>query len=152
LGALDFAPPTMTSGCIPSSEWVTAVASGVVTRSYNGAVVVDLDGDGYEQTGWSIFYMHISYDGRVKAGDWVDVGDRIGHPSCEGGVSTGTHLHIARKYNGEWVPADGPLAFTLGGWTAHNGEAAYLGTLTRGNLVITSDVNSSYISKVTREK
>ncbi len=152
LGALDFAPPSMTAGCIPSEEWITAVASGVVTRSYNGAVVVDLDGDGYEQTGWSIFYMHVSHEGRVEVGDWVDVGDPIGHPSCEGGVSTGTHLHIARKYNGEWIPADGPLAFTLNGWTAHNGESPYKGTLTRGSQVITSDVNSSYISKVTREK
>ncbi len=119
LGALDFAPPSITSGCVASEEWVTAVASGVVTRAYNGAVVVDLDGDGYEQTGWSIFYMHVFQNGRVKVGDWVDVGDHIGRPSCEGGVSTGTHLHIARKYNGEWIPADGPLPFVLSGWTAH---------------------------------
>ena len=152
LGALDFAPPSIASGCLASDEWVTAVASGVVTRAYNGAVVVDLDGDGYEQTGWSIFYMHIYHEGRVEVGDWVNVGDPIGHPSCEGGVSTGTHLHIARKYNGEWIPADGPLPFVLGGWTAHEGEAAYLGTLTRGDQTITSDVNSSHISKVTREK
>jgi LasA protease len=152
LGAIDLAPPTAAPGCLPSDEWVTASAAGVVTRSENGAVVVDLDGDGYEQTGWAVFYMHISHEGRVQVGDWVNTGDHIGHPSCEGGVSTGTHLHIARKYNGEWIPADGPLPFNLGGWIAHEGEAAYYGTLTRGDAVITSDVNSSYISKITREK
>ena len=43
----------------------------------------------------------------------VETDDRIGHASCEGGVSTGTHLHFARKYNGEWVLADGPLPFVL---------------------------------------
>jgi len=24
-----------------------------------------------------------------------------------GGTATGTHIHIARKYNGEWLPAEG---------------------------------------------
>jgi hypothetical protein len=35
--------------------------------------------------------------------------DRVGHPSCEGGSSSGIHIHIARKFNGEWVLADGGL-------------------------------------------
>ncbi|MCA1954005.1 MAG: hypothetical protein LDL12_02540, partial [Anaerolinea sp.] len=63
-------------------------------------------------------------------------------PSCEGGQATGTHVHIARKYNGEWVLADGPLAFNLDGWVAHNGEAAYLGTLTRYGAVVTASVGA----------
>jgi LasA protease len=152
LGALDFAPPSIESNCVPSNEWVTASASGIVTRSYNGAVVVDLDGDGFEQTGWSLFYMHIHHDGRVQVGDWVNVGDHIGHPSCEGGRSTGTHMHFARKYNGEWIPADGPLAFDLEGWIAHNGDIPYHGTMTRGDQTVISDVNSSYIAKISRSK
>jgi hypothetical protein len=76
----------------------------------------------------------------------VKRGDPIGWPSCEGGHTTGTHIHIARKYNGEWIPADGPLAFNLDGWIAHNGTEPYLGTLTKGGLIVTacdcSDINS----------
>jgi hypothetical protein len=37
--------------------------------------------------------------------DAVKTGDRIGHPSCEGGAANATHVHIARRYNGEWIPA-----------------------------------------------
>ena len=36
----------------------------------------------------------------------VNPGDNIGRPSCEGGFSNGTHLHLARRYNGEWIPTD----------------------------------------------
>jgi hypothetical protein len=115
-------------------------------------VVIDLDGDGYEQTGWSLFYLHMYHEGRVAAGTWVNVGDHIGHPSCEGGRSTGTHMHIARKFNGEWIPADSPLPFNLDGWVAHEGDAPYFGSLTKGDLVVTSDLNSQYFSKITRER
>ena len=58
-GALDFVPPAEQVGCIPSDAWVTAMANGVVSRSGHGAVVVDLDGDGYAGTGWAILYMHL---------------------------------------------------------------------------------------------
>jgi len=129
--ALDFAPASSESGCQESSAWVTASASGLVVRSGNGVVVLDLDGDGKEQTGWVILYLHVSHDKRAPIGTWVDVGDRLGHPSCEGGMATGTHVHIARKYNGEWMAADGPIPFNLSGWEAHAGEAAYKGSLSR---------------------
>lgn len=150
LAALDFAPPTDEPGCISSFEWVTAAASGLVIRSYNGIVLIDLDGDGYEQTGWSLFYLHIYHTDRVPAGAWVNKGDPLGHPSCEGGVATGTHVHIARKYNGEWIPADGPLPFVLSGWQTHNGDAPYEGTLTKGNQVVTAHVYGSYDTVITR--
>jgi len=102
-------------------------------------VVVDLDGDGYEQTGWVLLYLHIATLERVRVGQWVDVNDRIGHASCEGGKSTGTHVHIARKYNGEWVAADGPIPFTLGGWTVVAGNKPYEGLLVRGDKTIIAD-------------
>ena len=87
--------------------------------------MLDLDGDGDERTGWNIFYLHLASDGRAQVGDQLKQGDPVGHPSCEGGTSTGTHVHIARKYNGEWLPAegvDGILAFNLEGWVPHNGD------------------------------
>jgi murein DD-endopeptidase MepM/ murein hydrolase activator NlpD len=132
--ALDFAPGV--KGCGSTQEWVVAAASGVVVRVDVGTVVLDLDvdgipADGDERTGWVIFHLHIATAERAALGTRLNVGDRIGHPSCEGGSSTGTHVHIARKYNGEWMPAAGPLAFEFEGWLADNGERAYLGTLTR---------------------
>jgi LasA protease len=57
--ALDFAPPGDALGCVQSDAWVTAVADGLVVRSENGVVVLDLDGDGFEQTGWSVLYLNI---------------------------------------------------------------------------------------------
>jgi murein DD-endopeptidase MepM/ murein hydrolase activator NlpD len=141
--ALDFAPGSMGPGCLTSFAWVTAAASGLVVRSGNGVVVLDLDGDGSEQTGWVLLYLHVSSDQRVQIGEWADTGDHLGHPSCEGGFSTGTHVHIARKYNGEWIPASGALPFNLGGWIAHAGSEAYKGSLTRDDRTVNACTCSS---------
>jgi LysM repeat protein len=130
LAAIDLAPSSAVHGCYESEEWVTASASGLVVRSGGGAVLVDLDGDGFEQTGWVILYMHIATKDRITVGTWVNTNDPIGHPSCEGGNATGTHTHIARKYNGEWILADGPLPFVLGGYITHAGSAPYEGSMT----------------------
>ena len=127
--ALDFAPSTIVSGCSVSEDWAVAAAPGLVLRSEHGVVVLDLDGDGREQTGWSLLYLHIADAGRVEAGAFLLEGDLIGHPSCEGGTATGTHVHLARKYNGEWMLADGPLPFTLSGWVARAGTKPYQGAL-----------------------
>jgi murein DD-endopeptidase MepM/ murein hydrolase activator NlpD len=148
--ALDFAPGSSAPGCEVSYSWVTAVGAGLVTRSERGVVVVDMDGDGYEQTGWAIFYLHIAETGRVPVGTLVEQGDRLGYPSCEGGIATGTHVHIARKYNGEWIPADGPLPFVLGGWRAHAGSAAYKGTLTRDDEIVTASDLGIQAANITR--
>lgn len=142
-GALDFAPPSSDHGCVISNAWVTASAPGKVVRSSNGAVVVDMDGDGFEETGWVMLYLHVATLDRVAEGTLLPAGGRIGHPSCEGGVATGTHLHIARKYNGEWIAADGPLPFLLSGWTAFEGNKEYLGGMMRGDeIVLASSVSS----------
>jgi murein DD-endopeptidase MepM/ murein hydrolase activator NlpD len=140
--ALDFAPPSKTSGCVYSAVWATAVTEGVVARSEMGQVVLDTDGDGDERTGWVVFYLHVGSDHRAPQGAVLKQGEPIGHPSCEGGSATGTHIHVARKYNGEWMPAagigGGVLAFDLEGWTARNGSQPYLGTLQRNALVVTA--------------
>lgn len=142
LAALDFAPPSVVGGCAPTDEWVTAVAPGIVVRSEPAIVVLDLDGDGDERTGWVVFHLHLADEGRALVGRHLETGDPIGHPSCEGGRSTGTHVHLARKYNGEWIPAAGFPAFNLEGWIAHNGAAPYLGTLTRFGRTVTACVCS----------
>jgi hypothetical protein len=111
------------------------MAPGVVVRSDFGAVVVDLDGDGYAGTGWTITYMHLADNERVGVGTRVQTGDALGHPSCEGGYSNGTHTHIARTYNGRWVAADGSLPFVMGGWESTGLGREYDGLLVRGEEV-----------------
>ena len=132
--ALDFAPAGV-SGCSSTTKIVAAAAPGVVVRAEDNMVVLDLDGDGFESTGWALVHFHVDDDGMVAKGATLEAGDAIGHPSCEGGRATGTHVHIARKYNGEWIPADGLLPglapFTLGGWVAARGAEPYQGRMMR---------------------
>jgi LasA protease len=149
-GALDFAPVTGEPACAVSRAWVTASAAGVVTRSERNLIALDLDGDGFEGTGWVLIYYHIADKDRLPAGSRVEVDDFLGHPSCEGGQATGTHVHIARKFNGEWLPADGNHPFVMSGWQAVEGIRAYEGFLVKGDLVITANPGGSRISIITR--
>jgi len=134
--ALDFAPPGEAQGCVDRDAWVVAVADGLILRADIGAVVQDLDGDGIEQTGWTVLYMHVATRDRVEPGKFLHAGERIGHASCEGGYSTGTHLHLARRYNGEWIPADGSLPFILDGWISSGDGTYYNGFLTKNGVVV----------------
>ncbi len=147
--AVDFAPPSGVSGCAVSDEFATAVAPGLVVRTGPGILVLDLDFDGVERTGWVIFYLHIAEKDRVPVGTVLEAGERIGHPSCEGGRSTGTHIHIARKYNGEWILADSIIPFNLSGWITKKGSEPYKGYLVQGDRSVianTNPNNASFIS------
>jgi LasA protease len=131
-GALDFAPPMEQSGCVTSTDWVTAVHAGAVVYSGEGRVELDL-GDG-----WTVVYLHIATLDRILRGVKVNAGDLLGHPSCEGGNATGTHVHLSRKYNGEWIPADGFAPFEMSGWITHAGPRAYEGFLTRDGQTVSA--------------
>jgi LasA protease len=149
--ALDFAPGLEQRGCVSTDAWATAVADGVVVRSEIGIVVLDLDGDGDERTGWNIFYLHLAKNGRAQVGAIILAGQPVGHPSCEGGSSTGTHVHVARKYNGEWMEAAGAVPFVMEGWTPFEGRVAYQGTLTRLGYVVTACTCSDQGSSLTSQ-
>jgi len=143
--AIDFAPSGFKGQCSRSYSYVTASASGLVVRAKDGVVTINLDFIDNEHSGWVLLYLHIATDGRlVEAGDEVSVGDKLGYPSCEGGISTGTHVHMARKYNAEWMTADGPIPFVLDGWRVYNGAAAYKGSLSKPGegLVIASSYSA----------
>jgi hypothetical protein len=133
--ALDFVQSGEQLGCVQTDAWVTAMGNGIVTRSSFGAVVVDMDGDNYAGTGWSVLYMHLESRDRIAVGTPVQMGDRLGHPSCEGGFSNGTHVHVARLYNGRWVSADGLYPFKMGAWEAQGLGREYDGLLVRGDEV-----------------
>ena len=149
-GALDFAPALDAPGCTATDAWVTAVADGVIVRTGIGEVIEDLDGDGYEQTGWDILYMHVEGRDRVQPGTSVRAGDRIGHPSCEGGIATGTHVHLARKFNGEWIPADGPVPFNLDGWISSGTGDEYTGYLKRNGQTVENYDGKSALNAIHR--
>src|SRR5205807_3468153 len=93
--AVDFAPPGQ-GGCSGSSYWEIAAASGKVAQAEHGRVMLNLEGNDFQGSGWTLMYMHVGSDGRVQKGAYLYTGDRVGHPSCEGGYAPGLHLHIAR--------------------------------------------------------
>lgn len=129
--ALDFVPPDIT-GCAASTHFATAAAAGLVIQSRDGEVVIDLDGDGFAGTGWTLLYMHMATDGRAAVGTRLAVGDPVGRPSCEGGFSDAAHLHFARRYNGQWISSAGRIPIRLDGWDARSPGRSYDGQLLRG--------------------
>lgn len=146
LGALDFSPvdPRL-DVCQPSNFFATAVGAGPVVRSGFGLVVQDLDvqlgsltipADGREETGWVVVYLHMAKNSVPPVGAYLLPGDPVGRPSCEGGPATGAHLHIARKYNGEWLAADGPASFVMDGWMPQASDQPNSGALVRGNEIV----------------
>jgi murein DD-endopeptidase MepM/ murein hydrolase activator NlpD len=149
-GALDLSPITAEDPCAVSFRWVTASAPGVIARARDNAVALDLDGDGNESTGWVLLYYHLAEEGMIAPGTRVATGDRLGHPSCQGGRSTGKHVHVARKFNGEWLAADGPVPFVLSGWRAVADARNYYGSLVRGAEVVTSDSSGQRGSTIVR--
>jgi murein DD-endopeptidase MepM/ murein hydrolase activator NlpD len=149
-GALDFSPITGEERCAVSGRWVTAAAPGVIARAGSNAVLLDLDGDGREQTGWVLLYYHVSNSGMIPSGARVEVGTPLGHPSCEGGRATGKHVHIARKFNGEWIAADGPVPLVLSGWQTLADDRNYYGSLVRGTDRVTSDSSGAQGSTIVR--
>ncbi len=130
--AIDLAPPDADS-CRPSADWALAAAPGRVVGSEHGRVMVNISGGDFQGAGWTLMYMHTDLIGQPVVGMSVKTGDPIGHPSCEGGIATGSHLHLARLYNGQWIPADDrtrPLV--LAGWVVNSFPNEYDGTMIRG--------------------
>lgn len=132
--AVDFAPADQAGSCWISTYWTVAAATGVITTAEHGRVVLDLDEDGFAGTGWALLYMHTGDEDRVEVGTHVKGSDHIGHPSCEGGAAQTSHLHFARLYNGQWIPAGDPrLPLVLSGWVFSQMQQEYDGTMTRGS-------------------
>jgi hypothetical protein len=133
--AIDFGPPDVLGNCFYSAEPSTAAADGIIAAVRPGEIYLDLDGDGKVQTGWVLFYMHtaLDLDNPVEAGQTVQQGDVIGYASCEAGLSDSSHVHFARRYNGEWLAAGGPVPMNLGGWVVQPNLVPYEGKMVRGD-------------------
>ncbi|GGY43984.1 peptidase M23 [Bacterioplanes sanyensis] len=93
-------------------------------------------------SGWQTNYYHME-DIEVSSGDWVDINTRIGTYAndrstalCQGGSSTGPHLHFSLLYNGRYQSLQGvnlgPYVVNVGNynydnncnryWLYHQGE------------------------------
>lgn len=131
--AIDFTPNDIagSGSCTVSRKWAVAAAPGKVLRAEHGRVIISLDGGDFQGKGWALLYLHIAPAGRVAVGMQINAGDRIGHPSCEGGEADASHLHLARLYNGQWIGAE-TLPFVLSGWRIVPAEQAYDGWMLRG--------------------
>jgi len=109
------AHPGVDIGTLRSLD-VHAATAGVVEKvgyqsgfdGYGQIVLVDV-GEGYET-----LYAHLS-QATVKAGDVVEAGQKLGVAGSTG-YSTGTHVHLELRENGEAVdpelllPPEGPAA------------------------------------------
>jgi hypothetical protein len=151
-GAVDFAPISGEGPCAVSTWWATAAAPGLVVRSDRNVVALDLDGDGDEGTGWVLIYMHIAEQERVPAGTWLEGDEKVGHPSCEGGSSSGTHVHFARKFNGEWIGVGDPLPMILSGWQVFAGDRRYEGFMRKGDKIVTAVPYGTGETTITRDE
>ncbi len=133
--AIDFGPPDILGSCYYSQEYITAAATGKVIKGDKGEIYLDLDLDGHLQTGWVLFYLHVVALDTLAQGQIVSAGTPLGVASCEGGLATASHLHFARRYQGEWMLANGPVPMMLSGWQVVAGAGPYDGQLIRGDVV-----------------
>lgn len=150
--AIDFNPGGYENSCIPPQEWVVAIAPGSVVRLERGVLVLDLDGDGDENTGWVVLYVHLLTNYDIQVGDRLDQDQIIGFPSCLGGPAESAHIHVARKYNGEWMLAGGAVPFELDGWTIGDLPGTYLGTMSKDENTVYSCTCGTADTQVKRSR
>ena len=146
--AVDFAPPANEHGCFVSYAEVIAPHSGTIVRTGIGMAMLDMDDDADERTGWVMLLLHLKTESIPPVGTKVEKGDVLGHPSCDGGTSSGTHVHIARKYNGEWIEAGGVIPLNLDNWIAENGDEKYEGKMRRFSSYVIASTSSEYFSRI----
>lgn len=138
--ALDFTPKDQAGSCWPSADWAIAAAPGKIVQAEKGRVLENLSGTDFAGNGWTLMYMHMASQDRVTVGTVVNTGDQIGHPSCEGGAAETSHLHFARLYNGQWIPAGDPqIPMVVSGWVTQSAPQEYDGRLVRGSEVREAD-------------
>ena len=61
---------------------------------------------------------------------------------------SGTHVHIARKYNGEWIEAGGIIPLNLDNWITENGPVKYEGKMRRFSSYVIASTSSEYFSRI----
>jgi len=101
-------------------DWAVAAAAGL-NRTPPKRVGLKTGGDGYEQTGWDLVYLHMATKDRRR--DMVNRNDHNRASVCEGGMHPNpSALREKYKANG-W--ADGPIPFVLTVGQCTPGTAPY---------------------------
>ncbi len=78
------------------------------------------------------------------------LGSKLGNPLAKVVSRIASHLHFARRYNGEWIPADGPVPFNLDGWVSSSTGTAYDGFLSKGSRRVEAFDGQKPINAITR--
>ncbi|MCU7819219.1 MAG: M23 family metallopeptidase [gamma proteobacterium symbiont of Lucinoma myriamae] len=105
-----------------SNYWVSASTGGRVIKHSSCSVEV------IDDSGWSSSYYHLD-NVRVTTGQRVtrntplaNYANNIGQALCNGGGSSGPHIHFSIKNNGEYKDLDG---VTLSQHVVHGGRWSY---------------------------
>ena len=146
--AIDFAPPAQEHGCFVSNAEVIAPHSGNIVRTGTGLAIFDMDDDMDERTGWVLMFLHLKTESIPPVGTHLEMGEMLGHPSCDGGTSSGTHVHFARKYNGEWIEAGGVIPLNMDDWITEAGAVKYEGLMRRFSSYVIASTSSEYFSRI----
>jgi hypothetical protein len=59
-------------------------------------------------------------------------------------------VHVARKFNGEWIAADGSIPFNMDGWISTGDGIEYNGFLSRGSQVIEAWDSANGLNLISR--
>jgi hypothetical protein len=121
MSSLDFSRGWPAWGADTSSMWVAAAAAGVPTVISSCNVHIQ------HSDGWMTTYYHL--DNVQTFGATINQNERVGIAAnslsqavCNGGGSTGPHVHFSLKKDGAFVAIDGTA---LSGWVVHSGRYSY---------------------------
>jgi hypothetical protein len=59
-------------------------------------------------------------------------------------------LHIARRYNGEWISADQSLPFIMDGWVSQGSGYEYEGMMIRGDQSVRAEDTKTDFNRIER--
>jgi hypothetical protein len=109
-------------GDVTSEDWVAAATDGVVTKFSSCYMRVTHD------SGWATDYYHLD-NIQYETGDVVQAGDKVANyantiaqATCQGGHSTGPHVHFTLFHDGELAPLSN---IKLSKWGIHPGTVSY---------------------------
>ena len=117
-------------GVVPrgTSGNVHAMDSGRIIDAHSTCILVERESDRLQ-----MWYQHIQ-PGDVNnwsIGGTVNIYDRLGATTTENGCdgnTTGHHVHISFKFNGQWIDM---MGFSLNGWIVGGSSARGQSTLTK---------------------
>jgi LasA protease len=121
MSSLDFSRGWPAWGGDTSSMWVVAAAAGVPTRISSCNVHIQ------HSDGWMTTYYHLdtvqTFGATINQNERVAiVANSLSQALCNGGGSTGPHVHFSLKKNGAFVAINGTA---LTGWVVHSGRYSY---------------------------